>query len=319
VSQLGKRLFGISLGLALFAVTAEAAVRYGRPMPRGQIIRSTGKSTIAKTMRVTHGQPVWEEMGTKARHNLGCDAPDATHVALFGTSITFGTGYKAPEVLIAFLQQKLDAAEPGAWCVHNFAQPAFAGSNKLALAEEVLPELKPDVVLWESWNDHTRYTVVGKDAYNISALRTGDDGYPWLLPLPGPLNRWLFQNSRAYEYGTMALSPQAEGGEQGQWDRYMSGLLPRLIELTEGAGMELVMYMPAPLDRPFAASSDEHPLYVQRAADWADERGVESRFLADALRDWDHVELRHDPCCHLNPKGHEVVAEVMAGWLLDGG
>ena len=80
----------------------------------------------------------------------------------------------------------------------------------------------------------------------------------------------------------MALSPQAEGGEQGQWDRYMSGVLPRLIELTEGTGIELVMYMPAPLDRPFATSSDEHPLYVQRAADWADERGVESRFLATA-------------------------------------
>ena len=64
MSKLGKRLFGISLGLALFAVTAEAAVRYGRPMPRGQIIRSTGKSAIAKTMR-DHGQPVWEEMAPR--------------------------------------------------------------------------------------------------------------------------------------------------------------------------------------------------------------------------------------------------------------
>lgn len=295
--------------MCLAAGTGEIAVRLAHPTPRAQLIRGGGAAHEAYEIAMRHGQPTWKEEGSVERENHACVAP--VKVAMFGSSITFGTSYSAGEVMSAFLQRDLDAAEPGRFCVHNWGQAAFTGASKLALATDVLPETRPAVVLWELWdNDPGSFTMVGKDAWNFAELRTGTDGLPWLIHPPG--HAALFAHSQLYAFATVALSPLAPGGKDALWGRYIDEFLPRLESLVHESGSQLVFWVPAYLDRPFASSAAHRSQYVARVVAWAEPRGVPVLFMAEALGDTAVESVRHDTCCHLNPLGHELAAKAMA-------
>ncbi|MCB9682291.1 MAG: hypothetical protein H6733_12560 [Alphaproteobacteria bacterium] len=306
---------GTVLGLALFAGTAEVAVRLLKPTPRLQVVH--GGATLepgVHQIRVLHGEPVWDEADSAARQDPGC-APGATDVVLLGSSILWGTGYPHDEVVSHYLQA--DLAAQGSWCVRNHAQPAFVGTNKLAVAEDVLPRVEPAVVVWEVWaNDAGDYTLIGDDAYNVGTVQTDADGWPVAVPgVPTALHHWLFQHSRAWNYLTLAAVPEAPGAYEATWGRMRDTILPRVLALTEAHhGKLLLVFMPF-LDKPFAASvafERDRLRGYQWVHAWAEAHGVATIDVAQAFVDRDPVALRNDPCCHYNPAGHEALAALLA-------
>lgn len=313
MNRVARATLGAVVTITIFALTAEAAVRVFEPMPRMQVVRGGAqKSGDVAYVRQLNGQPVWEHSDSEKRQDPGC-ADDATDVVMLGSSILWGTGYKHDQVVSHHLQERLGED----WCVRNHAQPAFVGKSKLAVAQAVIPEFKPEVVVWEVWaNDNGGFSMVGEDAYNLETLVTDDHGYPVLSPVgvPGPLHRTLFEYSQLWWYLTLTFPAREPGAYETSWRELVDETLPEVKRLTEAHGGQLVLvYMPF-LDRTFEESvtfENEKMRGYQWTRAWADAHDVAQVHVARSWVDKDHEALRHDPCCHYAPAGHAELAALL--------
>lgn len=312
---LGYRVMrGVGSGVVMIAATwalGEALIRKLDPAPRVQVIRTTHDGRLGTDVTVRHGQPTWEEAASDVRRNEACQG--ARHVVIFGTSISYGVYFSAEESLAVRLQALLDAAQPGGWCVHGYAQPAFTGWTKLALAEDVLPTLKPDLVLWEVWgNEGDVFTPVGPDWYNFHGRHLDAAGLPAVPLLPAPVNAALFGASALYRYGLLALAPVNVSREEGRAD-LRDRLLPKLGAVL--GATPAVFYAPCYLDRPLGPQADQPSDVVVEVSAWAAARSSPFIHLADVWRDEDPAPLRSD-YCHWSPTGSARAAEVLAPYVL---
>lgn len=293
-----QRTLALLLGVAGAAVAVEVGVRMVEPRERVQVVREHDR------VSVVDGVPVWSSAYDDDRHNLECATahPERRRIAAFGSSILFGSGVAPDETWAATLQARRDDL-----CVINFAQPAFAFEQELAVARQHLPELEPAVVLWEVWaTSMEHFVVVGDGAYNFGSIEVGADGYP-ASPLPGPLHRALFRGSLVYQHLVLGTARQAHRGEV--WGRFVEEELPKVLDLVPAE--RLVLVFAPPLEHPFAETA-AHPVDFERAVlPWAEDNGVATLRLAAALEDEDVEALRLDPCCHFNAAGHRVLADVL--------
>jgi hypothetical protein len=237
-------------GLLLLVATGETAVRVLNPVPRAQVIREGAPGRPGFLIVDRHGEPTWADVGSEARRNDACQRPDTIDVVLFGSSITYGTGYAADEVLSYHLQTLLDAAEPGRWCIHNYGQAAYTGWSKLAEATDVLPRLQPEIVVWELWgNDAGHFRRIGLDWYNLDGVDVDERGVPRILPLPAAWNEGLFLRSRFYAYAAIALAPLE--GYETRWERHQQEFVPAFDALFAEHPTRVLFMLPSRLDRPF--------------------------------------------------------------------
>jgi hypothetical protein len=314
-------LLAVGVMGVLAAAAAEASVRWLKPTPRVQVVRGGEALTPdVRPIRMLHGEPTWDEVGSVPRRNLDCQRDDTIDVLMLGSSIFFGVSYEAEQVMSAALQRRLDAVEPGRWCVLNFGQPGYTSGPKLALAKEYIAKLQPEVVLWELWtNDPGGFTKIGDDAYNLTRLELDDEGYPLFRAwIPRSLHQLLFRSSRFWEYASLALTPTVRGDSQRVWGEFARDVLPTMVELTEEAGSAWSIVYTPPLNTSFeesAARSNKRMYGYAEVAKWADAQGVAQLDLAAALAGQDPKDLRHDPCCHYNVAGHEAVADALMPWV----
>jgi len=313
-------LLATALGLVAAVGLAEGLVRVLQPVPRVQIVRAPdGPQASIRELRVLHGQPVWVYGDSEARQDPGCDPGDRV-VLMLGSSIFWGTSYEADEVVSA----RLDAALGPGWCVRNHAQPAFTGGPKLAVAKEVIPELRPDVVLWEVWgNDPEGYVLLGGDAYNLTGRRVDGRGHPVLVPfLTEDQRAWAFEHSALFEYAALALAPREPDFQEARWRVHLDERLPALKSLVDEVGARLVLVAAARLDQPFSqtiAKQAEPQHAFAKVQAWATAQGVRWVDAAQGFEDagLDVAAVAHDACCHLNPRGHEALARLLGPVVLD--
>ena len=304
--------FAFALGFAVFAATSEWAVRAFRIMPRAQIIRGGDVRGPGVTPIDWSGtQPTWEMSNTVARQNLACIAEQERRVVMVGSSVFYGSGYEPPEVMSTFLGDRL-ASDGEQWCVYNLAQPAYISGNKMEMLRRHLPEIKPAVVLWEVWmNDPGGYSRVGDDAINLTGLLLDSSGTPSMWPVPSAANQALFRVSRAWQLLALGLSVDAEAAYERRWEALIDGPLPELVGLCEQHGCTVGLVMTPGLDTPFEAWHARPPRAYEMVAAWADRNGIAKVSLAEGLIGLTPEEVRHDPCCHYNPRGHQNVADLL--------
>lgn len=312
--RLGK-LLELTLVLLATGAVAEVLVRAVNPTPRVQITRSQRPGVEGWDFAMVGDQPTWRDAGTPARRNEGCPHAGSIDVALMGTSITFGTGLGPDEPFPRLMQAQLDAVEPGRWCILNLAQPAYVGSNKLAELPGVLARFHPDVVLWEVWgNDPDRYTMVGPDAFAFKDLVVGADGLPWVMPVPAPLHAWLFERSRLYQYGTIALARRTDDGTD-RWRRWADERMGAVSELVGASGARLALYAPTPLYQPTGALADRPDQAMRAAQVWGAAHQAPVFLFAEALRDSDPADIALHRDGHLNAEGHRRLAPRLTDWV----
>jgi len=310
VRHLWPRAWG---SLGLFVVALELCFRIVNPSPRFQVVRQD------RRLEVRRGIPIWRDAGSLQRQNEACVArhPGALRIAIFGSSIFFGTGVDAEQTFSTLLQRGLDARfQVGKVCVLNYAQAGYGAASKLAEAREVLPKLKGDLVVWEVWgNDPWNYVMLGSSAYALRDARVDASGYPVAFALPPSVNQFLFRHSRAYEFVSLSQVPIVAAPE---WSKLIrSRVVPVMNEVLGSArahGNELWLVQAARLDRPFGAQIHDPDNSVLR--DWATDNRVPHRDLAELLDDQDVTKIRLDTCCHYNVQGHAVLAQRMLRMLL---
>lgn len=299
-------------GVLAGIVLAEALIRIVRVMPRTQVVRGHG-------LRAVDGVPIWE--GSTDRQNRACTEahPERRRILVFGSSISYGTDLAPEETFPFALQARLNALRPTpGFCVLNFAQPGYQFEQKNVVAHVEVPRYRPALILWESWVEWRQLRIIGDAAYSISDYALRPDGLIGISGVPDRLNRILFLHSRLYEYLALAYGDLASlPPERENMTAFANTRLAETVRLARSMGAPLVMYFAPPLDRPFADTAASPTPSNLVLLDFSRAHGIPTYFLAQALTDQDHRELRLDPCCHFNAKGHHALAAVMERIVLE--
>jgi hypothetical protein len=293
--QLGIRVVGAA---ALFLLTVEGLVAYVNPKPRFQVV--TGSDSVVLYER--DGVPLWHETDPEPRWQTRCpdENPDAARILVFGSSILHGVDLSAHQVF----SRRLQDGSRGALCVLNFAESGFTMAAKIARVAEVI-ERHPDAqVLMEIWeNDPNPYTLLGRSAYGLRDQAVDRQGYPASLWVPAPLNGWLFRHSHAYEYAALGLAKPVRPADP--WTERILPDLDRLKTLVGDRALTL-LFMPKMAD-PLGEQIGGHE--YRKVIDWADAHGVPWIEAGALLKDQTTAGIALDRCCHLNARGHEILAE----------
>lgn len=294
-------VFGVVAGAAV----AECAVRLGLWDPPVQIVRGYG-------LRELDGVPVWEY--TTDRYNRECveQHPERIRILFLGSSITYGQSLRAGEAFTADLQARLNAADPSpGFCVLNFAQPAFAFEQKLAMARVEVARYRPALILWEDWVEWQQYRMIGDAAYSETGLRIRDDGTVGFRFVPDALNGALFRHSRVYQYLALVFGERRPETAVSDLRAFYNEALGQLVALARSVDAGLVLFLAVPLDRPFAASVAAPPAWHAPILDFARTHDVPVYSLQEELVEEDYLAVRLDPCCHFNAAGHRALVPVM--------
>jgi len=287
-----------------------------------------GNSQEALVEQLPDGQAWWEYRDARGFDSQGIrsglprsDKADLRLVVL-GDSVAYGTKVEVEQSFPWHLGRRLQE-RCGTIDMVNLAVPGYSSLQERLSLERKGLAAKPDIVLVGIFsNDMARYTVVGSTALDIR-LKDRDDVPAFsLLPLPDGMNRFLVTQSVFYQFITLkalAASDQATGDDVGQLEASVREL-EKILELTTTSGARLVLVLLPMLDRPWSAGEDESTAhFYDRLRSWASTRPATLVDLRPLLADHTVEALRIDECCHLNPLGHEVVAELLFGQLADAG
>jgi|GEM_PF-3289211 len=306
-SRSRRRTVGFSLlaaigGLVVVLAATEATARK-TGVDRIQEVRPGDRTKL----RVAHGAPVWDTAPDRAARLTGC-ADGRVDALLAGSSIFMGVGLETSDTPF----RRLEAH--GVECVVDQAQSGFAFQQQLAMATEGLARWRPKVVIWEIWQNTPRTVqMVGEAAFNFGSLQLDE------LLLPNPLgvrpdwNRRAFVSSAAWR--KLVVSRAVPGPNQGvddEWRTWAEHDLAQAHALVSGVGAELLLVFAPALDRPFEQSVAQPYSGYAVAHAAADELGIATLSLAEALVGESVEALRLDPCCHYNAAGADAVARVIA-------
>lgn len=317
------------LGLLVTLALAEGMLRALNPTPRVQIVRPgvrPGADTelaVGVSYALLHGAPTWPSPEDAPRHHWEClDRPEASpRVLVLGSSILAASGLTPEEAFSVDLEARLRAEglDP---CVMNLSEGAYTFQSQRALAEEYIPKLRPDLVIWEVWeNSPHDFSIVDGAAWRFQGMRLRG-GLPDAFGLPPAVAGPLFRASRLYQYAAVALGPTDTGGLKRTWIDFGERRVPEAEALVARGGADLLWVFCPRLDRPFAESAAERhaaepPPLARHYADAAVAMEAPRIYLEDLLVD-DRVEdLRQDTCCHYAPAGQRRLAEVLAPLVLE--
>jgi hypothetical protein len=302
-------LIAFGVGAGLFGV--EKYVEWADLKPR---VTTIGPQNL----RTLNGVPVWEDPSERTNRACVDEHPERTRVLFFGSSITFGYDLNPNEAFTTALQARLNAARPiPGFCVLNFAQPAFFFDQKYAVASVEVPRYRPALIMWENWLDWLRYSQMGDTLYASTPFALRADGFAGVRGVPDGLNRYLFLNSRAYRNLACFLGERRVEREDPVVADFIEKELVKVPELAESVGAKLVMYAAPPLSDPFAEIAASPPRWQTAEFDFAHARHIPIYSLAQELADEDYTQLRMDPCCHFNARGHAALVPVMARIILE--
>jgi hypothetical protein len=210
-----------------------------------------------------------------------------------GSSITYGSGVDLDQALPQTLEKLFETSPSGSRCSDDFSQAGFGPEQEWAMARDELASAPPAVMFVEVWDPAKRYSVVGDFAFDSRGLELDALGVPMLRPVPDVVGDALFRWSHLYQYMSLALAP----------DR----LRPEGARRAKDGGTRLILLVGARLDRPLAAWEPEGDVLEVSAC--AARMGIETISIAQLLADQRVEDVRHDPCCHLNARGHALLAE----------
>lgn len=278
--------------------------------PRTQVVRGYGLHTL-------DGVPVW---GDESRANRACVErhPERLRVLFFGSSITYGSGVSADETFTASLEARLNEARPvPGFCILNLAQLGFQLQQKVAVARVEVPRYRPNLILWEHWVEWTEYRILGDAAYGISGYRQRPDGFVGVLGVPDGLNRYLFLHSQAYRFLALNHGQLVDLPAEEELMTTVTGRFMEVVRLAQSTGAKLVIYFAPPLDRPFEVTAASSTVSRQRMVEFSRAHGIPTYALENELKGEDYLQLRLDPCCHFNARGHRALVPVMTRIVME--
>ncbi len=312
-ARLLRQAASAAVMLLIMTSTTELLFRWVRPTPRAQVVRD-GVERVA--IDVVDGVPFWDFEGDpEGLANEGCERRgDGLEVLIVGDSVLY-TWFEGPERELlqvgATLGRLVEAVRPGS-CVRNTARAGFTGAQERLALDRAIQTHPPDVVFWEVWKGDGRWTQIGDGWVDLGPYVAGADGLPQLpVGPPAWVSTWLAHRSHAWRYILIALGTQSEASFDTAPEAF-----PALVEAearVRAMGGHFVAVVPTPLHRPLKETVADPLPSARMVFSWAEERGVPMVSLAKALEDEDYLDIRLDPSCHFNAKGHELLGRALFG------
>jgi hypothetical protein len=302
-------LLGVIRLLALTGLIAELLFRIWNPMPRVAVVRP---NRVHEFWIAAGGVPLWSYSGRPQR--CAVRRPGIRPVSFFGSSITYGSGLQRDQALAYQLEERLGRSVPGGACSDDYSEPAFGTEQQWAMASEAIPSTSPGVVVWEIWNPRKYFAVAEGVAYDAHDRDLDVAGVPVLHPVPSVIADPLFRWSHAYQYAAFALAPLRDPGPPDEDQQVLSickTMLPDLLRLSAEHGAHVIALLGTRLDIPLAEAMvpSSRPVDTTAVVDCAHNLGIPVVSIAELLADQRVEDVRLDLCCHLNARGHALLAE----------
>jgi hypothetical protein len=300
------RLTVLLVGVVGVVVSEQGIHCVGRPEPKVQIVRG-------RDVHALGGVPVWEESAGRQHRACAEEHPERLRILFFGSSITYGSGLSTAETFTTELERRLNETWPlPGVCVLSFAQPGFSFAQKYAVAEVEVARYRPALILWEDWTEWVvDYHLLGGAAFALQDFALTADGFPWIEGVPTGVNRFLFLHSRLYQYTALIRGQRLERpDERAEVAAFIADRLSRVPDLAASVGARLALYLAPPLDQPFSTLSASPPEWHRSILEFARRRDIPAFLLQRELAGEDYQQVRLDPCCHYNARGHRLLVPI---------
>jgi len=304
-SALGRTIAALLLGVVLFAVTAEVAVRLLDPTPRIQVV-----DLSERALRWIDEHPIWQDAGRVPVPDP-CPAPGGLSVLLVGDSIAV-SGAPPEQTIGPRLAARLTERLGRPVCTKVAARPGLPVAAQVALAKDLDPQGTSDLVLMLVWRATGGAVRAGDWWIETTPIAVDAHGWPPPpLPTPHALHRLLMGTSAAWRYGTLALSSKRDDDTRAQRSGHDD-----LIAWAKQHDIPIAFAEMPPLDRPFGTPWERSTWKLLLGTQMASAGRVWVDMSAElAARAHDVTAVRQDTCCHYLPPGHDAVAEVLADAL----
>lgn len=282
----------------------------------------------AHVEKLPDGSAWWEYRGVRDFDENGYRGgfkDPATHsprLVLLGDSVAFGASVDRTAAFPYLLEQGLALTCPDV-ALYDLAVPAYSTLQERISLEKKGLQAKPDAVLIAALpNDIEQYTIIGKKAYDVRMKDA--QGIPMftVLPLPDAINRGLLTNSVLYQWATLRsvqLADQFSGRRFAQMDATVAEF-ENIRKLAAEAGAQTVVVLFPMLHESLELPENENTAtYHGKVKSWAAANEVPLLDLRPLLAAFPLDDIRIDTCCHLTPKGHAIVADILLLWLQEQG
>jgi hypothetical protein len=241
--------------------------------------------------------------------------PGVRPMAFFGSSITYGSGVDQAEALPHQLEERLEGSATGPRCGDDHSQPGYGPQQEWATARDEITRTQPDPVFWELWDPAKYYSVVGRVAFDPEEMVLDGAGVPVVKFVPEAVADVLFRWSYAFQYTAITLAPNESipNPRRAFVSRICSTMLPDLKRRVAEYGGRLFLLVPSFLDRPFTDMPRDPDTETVVAC--ARTMGFSIVSFAELLSDQHVEDVRFDTCCHLNARGHALLADRIAPLL----
>jgi lysophospholipase L1-like esterase len=301
----------VVLSVTLALLLGEGLARWAGVEPRfGQLLLVRGIAT-----RTVGGVPLWSD--AHPRHDADdirrASDPTAFTILGLGDSIMYGVGQTREATYLEQLRRELAQSSKQRVEILNLAVPGYNTMQENAVYEELDPSVKPDLVLVHYWIDDThQYRVVGGHVVDVGDI-SEEDGQLVVraLPLPPPVGDFLLVHSRLYDVLTQVVVAFRREALSDDWTR-VTVPLAKIHERARSSGGRLVVLASVGFHTPLPEANGDLPRLLEFAAG----RGIEVIDLTGWLQGYRSDEVGMD-MCHFNELGHRLIAQRLAGYLLE--
>ena len=228
-----------------------------------------------------------------------------------GDSIMYGVENSKQQTYLEQTRRTLAARSPQRVEILNLATPGYNTIQENAAYKEIADRIQPDLVLVHYWqNDIRQYRVVGGYVVDFGDISADGRLVVRALPLPPEISDFLLLHSRLYDLLTHVVLTYKRSTQPNDWTAVSKPLSEIQERVQRAGGRLLVLASPQML-----AHSPEPTSDFQLLQDFASTRGIEVIDLSAWLRDFNSKDISFDGS-HFNAKGHQVVGERLAEYLL---
>ena len=284
----------------------------GVPPQFGRVLGPQGMTT-----RMSDGVALWSDGDPRCTDDdieRAASNPSSFKIVGFGDSITYGVLLPKEQTFLAQTERLLAPRSKRPIEVLNMAVPGFSTLQENALYKEVAGRLRPDLVIVHFWQDDVRqYRMVGGYVVDFGDMSADGRVVARALPIPAAVSDFLLVHSRAYDALTHAVLTYRRLLEPFHWSLVEQPLREMHQRIT-AAGGTLLVTASADLSGPIPKTIGDFGRLQQLGAD----AGFPVVDVTPWLSGVSSTDIGLDTC-HMNARGHRIVAEHLADYLVDHG
>ncbi|NDK07628.1 hypothetical protein EOM39_00100 [Candidatus Gracilibacteria bacterium] len=277
------------------------------------------KSVDMEKVSFINDIPYWDSEYRGPFLNYKYDKQLKCRILGIGDSIMQGSGVGGNSTYLYNLSKKLDNTE-----IINMAIPGFDLLQEIIKYNEEKLGDNTDLLIWHIWSDDDNiYKYINGVLYD-SEVVINDYGEPILFSyIPRNINLYLIKNSYIYNKLLKIKIKNDVKKTSISNINYVINKLDIILKdyLSKGNNKKVLLIFSPSLDN--NSYSEEfstgikgvNPLYTKIENKLSQYNNIKMLYLDKFFKGIEVKEIRHDPVCHFNEKGHKIISEKLYEYI----